>query len=80
MLLFTGGDKLNFIYNEPYKQIWLLQTQDVSSTGNVSANPLMRGLRNKHIFMPSRGRQISSDEFIIPVIYNSNLCFAKINY
>lgn len=74
------GDKLNFIYNEPYKQIWLLQNQNVTSKGNVSMNPLMQGLKNKHIFMPSRGRQISSDEFIIPVIHNNNLCFAKINY
>jgi len=74
------GDMLNFIYNEPYKQTWLLQNQSVTSEGKVSANPLMRGLQNKYIFMPSRGRQVGTSEFIIPVIHRSNLCFAKVNF
>jgi len=77
--IFRGGE-LNFIYNTPYKETWLLQNTSVTSGGKVIANPLMRGLRDKYLFMPSQGMQISENEFIIPAIYHNNLCFAKIEY
>ncbi len=77
--VFRGGD-LNFIYNTPYKETWLLQNTSVTSTGKVIANPLMHSLRDKYLYMPSQGKQISENEFIIPAIYHSNLCFAKIVY
>jgi hypothetical protein len=74
------GDKINFLYNEPYKQVWLLQNQSIMATGKVIANPLMHQTWRKVIFIPSRGRQVSANEFIIPVLHNNNLCFAKIVY
>ncbi len=77
--VFRGGN-LNFLYNAPYRQTWLLQNQSVTPSGEVIANSLMHDLREKYIFMPSQGKQISENEFIIPAIYHDNLCFAKIEY
>lgn len=77
--VFRGGN-LNFIYNSPYKDAWLLQNESVTANGKVIVNPLMRGLRDKYLFMPSQGKQISENEFIIPAIYHGNLSFAKIEY
>jgi hypothetical protein len=73
-------EKLDFFYNKAFKTTWLLENKSVTLDGKVIDNRLIRGLQNSYIFIPSRGRQTSENEFIIPYIHNNNLSFAKIEF
>ena len=74
------GEKLDFIYNKSFKQIWLLENKSISFDGKVIDNPLMHRLRENYVFIPASGMQISENEFVIPCIHKNDLYFAKIQF
>jgi len=74
------GEEVHCLYNKAFKKTWLLENKSVTSDGKVIDHPLMRGLHDNYIFIPSRGRQTSEDEFIIPYVHKNLLSFAKIEF
>jgi len=69
---------IDFIFNRPYQQKWILNSESVTADGNLIANKLLWGLRKKYIFLPASGKQVSADEIIIPCLYKQHYCFTKI--
>lgn len=73
-------ETLDFIYNEAYKQTFLMDNKSITFDGKVLDNPLMHGLRDNFILIPSRGKQLSDDEFVLPCVHKRTLYFTKIQF
>jgi len=75
----TGGE-LHFLYNQYERRTMLLNDQSISPDGKLTRNPTLRNLDKGYDFMPRHGKQISSNQIVIPCMYRNYLCFAKIDF
>jgi hypothetical protein len=75
----TGGE-IHFLFNQDERRARLLTDLGVSPEGKLTRYPTLRNLDRGYDFMPRNGKQISSNEILIPCFYRNYLCFAKIDY
>ncbi|MES1221959.1 MAG: hypothetical protein ABUT20_41060 [Bacteroidota bacterium] len=78
-LMNTGG-QLHFLFNQQEKRALLLNDYALAPDGQITRNPTLKNLDKGYEFMPKYGKQISSKQVIIPCIFRSYICFAKIDY
>lgn len=75
----TGGE-LHFLYNQFDKRTLLLMDQSISADGKITRLPTFHNLDKGYTFMPRIGKQISSNQIVIPCQLRNYLCFAKIDF
>ena len=75
----TGG-ALHFLYNQFDKRTLLLMDQSISADGKVTRLPTFHNLDKGYTFMPRYGKQVASNQIVIPCQYKNYLCFAKIDF
>ncbi len=75
----TGGE-IHFLYNQMDKRALLLMDQSIAADGKITRLPTFHNLDKGYTFMPRIGKQISSNQIVIPCQYRSYLCFAKIDF
>jgi len=75
----TGGE-LHFLYNQYERRTLLLSDQSISPEGKLTRYPTLRNLDKGYDFMPRYGKQISSNQILMPCLYRNYLCFAKIDF
>ena len=78
-LMNTGG-QLHFLFNQQEKRTLLLNDYAVAPDGQINRNPTLKNLDKGYEFMPKYGKQVGAKQIIIPCIYRSYICFAKIDY
>ena len=78
-IMLTGGE-LHFLFNELERRNQLINDQTVSADGKITRNPPLRSLDRGYEFMPRYAKQVSSYQIIVPCMYRSFICFAKIEY
>lgn len=78
-LMLTRG-KLHFLFNEMERRNRLLMERTISGTGKVDRHAPMHNLDRGYDFMPRYAKQVSANEIIIPCLYRSYICFAKIEF
>ena len=74
------GSELHFLFNELERRNQLINDQTVSADGKITRNPPLRSLDRGYEFMPRYAKQVSSYQIIVPCMYRSFICFAKIEY
>jgi|KBSMisStandDraft_5_1062788.scaffolds.fasta_scaffold07569_4 hypothetical protein len=79
MTVNTGGE-LHFLYNQFEKRTLLLMDQSISANGKVSRLPTFHNLDKGYTFLPRIGKQVASNQIVIPCLYRNYLCFAKIDF
>ena len=79
VMMLTGG-QMHFLFNSLERRSFLLGDQSVSGSGTITRNPPFRNLDRGYQFMPKYGKQVSSNEIIIPCTYRNYICFAKIEF
>ncbi len=75
----TGGE-LHFLYNQFDKRALLLMDQSISPDGKLTRLPTFHNLDKGFTFMPRDGKQIASNQILIPCQFRNYLCFAKIDF
>jgi hypothetical protein len=75
----TGGE-LHFLYNQFEKRTQLLMDQSISADGKITRLPTFHNLDKGYTFMPRIGKQVASNQIVIPCLYRNYLCFAKIDF
>jgi hypothetical protein len=75
----TGGE-IHFLYNQMDKRALLLMDQSIAADGKITRLPTFHNLDKGYTFMPRIGKQVSSNQIVIPCQYRSYLCFAKIDF
>jgi len=75
----TGGE-LHFLYNQFEKRTLLLSDQSIAADGKITRLPTLHNLDKGYTFMPRIGKQVASNQIVIPCLYKNYLCFAKIDF
>jgi hypothetical protein len=75
----TGGE-LHFLYNQFEKRTLLLMDQSISADGKVTRLPTFHNLDKGYTFMPRIGKQVASNQIVIPCQFKNYLCFAKVDF
>jgi len=75
----TGGE-VHFLYNQYERRTLLLCDQSISPEGKLTRYPTLRNLDKGYDFMPRYGKQVSSNQIVMPCLYRNYLCFAKIDF
>jgi hypothetical protein len=78
--LMNTGAALHVLYNLQERRDKLINDLTVQPGGEMGRNPGLKNMDKGHDFMPALSKQISSRQLIIPTIYRSYICFAKVEY
>ena len=78
-LMVLGGE-LHLLYNQQDRRDKLLNDFTLQPAGEMTRNTDLKNLEKGHQFMPMRGKQVSARQLIIPTVYRSYICFAKLEY
>ncbi|MBM3922677.1 MAG: hypothetical protein FJ340_05660 [Sphingomonadales bacterium] len=74
------GGELHLLYNQQDRRDKLLNDFTLQPGGEMTRNTDLKNLEKGHQFLPKRGKQVSSRQLIIPTVYRSYICFAKVEY
>ncbi|MBU6307580.1 MAG: hypothetical protein KGO46_05925 [Bacteroidetes bacterium] len=74
------GGELHLLYNQQDRRDKLLNDFTLQPAGEMTRNTDLKNLEKGHQFMPMRGKQVSARQLIIPTVYRSYICFAKLEY
>jgi hypothetical protein len=74
------GGELHLLYNQQDRRDKLLNDFTLQPGGDMTRNTDLKNLEKGHQFMPMRGKQVSARQLIIPTVYRSYICFAKLEY
>lgn len=78
--LMNTGSELHVLYNQQERRDKLLNDVTVKPGGEIGRNPSLKNMDKGHDFMPALSKQISARQLIIPTVYRSYICFAKVEY
>lgn len=78
--LMNTGSELHLLYNQQERRDKLLNDVTVKPSGEIGRNPSLKNMDKGHDFMPASSKQIGARQLIIPTVYRSYICFAKVEY
>jgi hypothetical protein len=78
--LMNTGDQLHFLFNLQERRNNLLTDYSISPAGELTRSPTLKNLDKGYEFMPKYGKQVSAKQMIIPCIYRTYICFAKVDF
>lgn len=78
--LVNVGGELHYLFNEPERRNQLIADQTLSADGKITRNPTLKSLDKGYQFMPKFAKQVSAKQIIVPCLYRTYICFAKIDY
>ncbi len=78
--IMNAGGELHFLFNELERRNQLIADQSIDPDGKLTRNPTLKSLDKGYQFMPRFAKQVSSKQIIVPCMYRSYICFAKIDY
>jgi hypothetical protein len=74
------GNQLHYIFNMDEKRTLLLNDFVLTRDGSITHNPTLKNLDKGYEFLPKYGKQITSQQIIIPCFTKNYICFAKIDF
>jgi hypothetical protein len=79
-MMANTGSQIHYLFNIEEKRALLLNDFTLNPGGKVNQNPTLKNLDRGFEFMPKYGKQVSSNQLIIPCYYRNYLCFAKVEF
>ena len=78
--MFNAGSQLRFLFNLQEKKQSILNEQSLTPDGQINRSTTLKGLDLNYEFMPRNAKQVGAKQIIVPCMFRSFLCFAKIEY
>jgi len=78
--IMNAGGELHFLFNELERRNQLIADQSVTADGKIIRNPTLKSQDKGYQFLPRFAKQVSAKQIIVPCMYRSYICFAKIDY
>ena len=75
----TSGNEIHFLFNENRKY-QIISDQGIAADGTIKRYPTLKSQQKGYEFMPSLSKQVGASQIIIPCVYHSNICFAKVDF
>ena len=77
---FNAGNQIKYLFNVLEKNKLILNEQSLTPSGQIIRSSTLKNLDKGYEFMPRHSKQVGAYQFIVPCMYRSYLCFAKIDY
>jgi hypothetical protein len=74
---FNTGGELNFLFNENNKY-QIIANQSITAKGQIMRKPTIKTQERGYMFMPKLSMQVGATTLIIPCVFRSYICFAKV--
>jgi hypothetical protein len=74
------GSQIHYLFNTDERRTLLLTDYTLSPDGKLNPNTTLKNLDRGYEFMPKFGKQVSSNQLIVPCYYRNYICFAKIEF
>ena len=75
----TSGSEIHFLFNQDRKY-QIVSDQGLTPDGTLTRYPTLKSQQRGYEFMPSLSKQVGARQIIIPCVYHSNICFAKVDF
>ncbi|MGN6402664.1 MAG: hypothetical protein ACTHMD_19555 [Flavisolibacter sp.] len=79
-LMANTGSQIHYLFNVDERRALLLNDYTLSPGGELNHNPTLKNLDRGYEFLPKYGKQVSSNQLIIPCYYRNYICFAKVEF
>ena len=77
---FNAGNQIKYLFNLLEKNKLILNEQSLTPSGQIIRSSTLKNLDKGYEFMPRYAKQVGAYQLIVPCMYRSYLCFAKIDY
>lgn len=75
----TSGSEIHFLFNND-RRYQVVADQGLSADGVLKRYPTLKSDQKGYEFMPALAKQVGANQIIIPCVYRSNICFAKVEF
>lgn len=76
----NSGSQIHFLFNVQERRQQILTNQSIDPNGQITRYPPFKNLDRGYEFMPRTAKQTGLKQIIIPCMFRSYLCFAKIDF
>ena len=74
------GGQIHFLFNDDKNRNQIIANQSISPTGQLTRNATLKSQEKGYQFMTRLSKQVGANQMIIPCIYRSYICFAKVDF
>jgi hypothetical protein len=74
------GGEIVFLFNDDKNKNQIIAQHSLSGNGMLTRNPTLKSQERGYQFMPRLSKQVGANQLIIPCMYRSYICFAKIDF
>ena len=75
----NSGGEIHFLFNDDKNRNQIIANHSLSPAGQITRNPTLKSQERGYQFMPRLSKQVSASQIIIPCVYRSYICFAKVD-
>jgi hypothetical protein len=73
------GGEIHFLFIDDKNRNQIIANHSVAPDGRLTRNPTLKSQERGYQFMPKLSKQVGANQLIIPCIYRSYICFAKVD-
>lgn len=74
----NSGGQIHFLFNDDKNKNQIIANHSISPDGTLTRNPTLKSQERGYEFMPKLSKQVGANQIIIPCVYRSYICFAKV--
>ena len=76
----NSGGEIHFLFNDDKNRNQIIANHSISPTGQITRNPTLKSQEKGYQFMTRLSKQVGASQLIIPCVYRSYICFAKVDF
>ncbi|MBS1510243.1 MAG: hypothetical protein JST86_05335 [Bacteroidetes bacterium] len=76
----NSGGQIHFLFNDDKNRNQIIANHSISPNGDVTRNPTLKSQERGYQFMTALSKQVGANQMLIPCLYRSYICFAKVDF
>ncbi|MGC4100066.1 hypothetical protein [Ferruginibacter sp.] len=76
----NSGGEIHFLFNDDKNKNQIISNSSISPSGVLTRYATLKSQERGYQFMPSLSKQVGANQLIIPCVYRSYICFAKVDF
>jgi hypothetical protein len=75
----NSGGQIHFLFCDDKNKNQIIANQSITPDGQLTRNPTLKSQERGYQFMTRHSKQVGANQIIIPCVYRSYICFAKVD-
>lgn len=75
----NSGGQIHFLFNDDKNKNQIIANHSLTPDGQITRNPTLKSQERGYMFMPRLSKQVGANQILIPCVYRSYICFAKVD-